>query len=307
VYLKKCLNIIVTALADMGGKIYAMEIHDSEKEISPDLEPWELDFSVEDINKVLGLGLNVKAVSKYLYKMGIGVKDGKALIPAYRSDILHWIDLAEEVAIAYGYDKFEAELPDIAGIGEENKSERMKKILGDILSGLGLLECSSFHLAVKNDIKKMHYDFKDWIEVEDSKTEYNVLRIDLMSNLLKILSENSDSAYPQKIFEIGRVFSNDSSQDTGIKEEERLAVALIDEKITFTDAKQILDYLFKMLDKKYKIEEVEDNNYIAGRVGRVLVGGEEVGRIGEVAPRVLKNWGLGMPVVGFEFSLDWID
>jgi len=307
VYLKKCLNIIVTALADMGGKIYAMEIHDSGKEISPDLEPWELDFSVEDINKVLGLGLNVKAVSKYLYKMGIGVKDGKALIPAYRSDILHWIDLAEEVAIAYGYDKFEAELPDIAGIGEENKSERMKKILGDILSGLGLLECSSFHLAVKNDIKKMHYDFKDWIEVEDSKTEYNVLRIDLMSNLLKILSENSDSAYPQKIFEIGRVFSNDSSQDTGIKEEERLAVALIDEKITFTDAKQILDYLFKMLDKKYKIEEVEDNNYIAGRVGRVLVGGEEVGRIGEVAPRVLKNWGLGMPVVGFEFSLDWID
>ncbi len=305
-YLKKCLNIIVTALSDMGGRIYSMVIEDSGKEISPDLEPWKLEFKIEDINKMLGLELSEKEIRNYLARMGISFEKEKdkffGLIPAYRADVLHWVDLAEEVAIAYGYDAFEEELPKIATIAEENKFARTKKVLGEILSGLGLLETSSFHLAVKDDIKKMHYDFKDWIEVEDSKTEYNVLRIDLMSNLLKILSENSDASYPQKIFEIGRVFA-DGDTETGVKEEEHLAVALIDEKITFTNAKQILDYLFKMLDKEYKIEEVEDNNYISGRVGKILVDGVEVGRVGEIAPRVLRNWGIGMPVVGFEFDL----
>jgi len=304
-YLKKCINIIATALFDMDGKIYSMTIEDSGKESSPDLEPWELDFKIEDINKMLGLELSAKEISKYLYRMGVDVKNGKAVIPSYRADILHWVDLAEEVAIAYGYNNFKEEIPRIPGNAEDDKTERNKKVLGDILAGLGLLECSSFHLAVKNDVKKMHYDFKDWIGVEDSKTEYNILRIDLMSNLLKILSENSDASYPQKIFEIGRVFSSGDSE-TGIKEDEHLAVALIDEKITFTDAKQILNYLFKMLDKEYKIEEVENNNYIPGRVGKILSDRKEIGRIGEVAPRVLKNFGLGFPVAGFEIDLNFL-
>ena len=237
--------------------------------------------------------------------MGIDVKNGKAVIPSYRADILHLVDLAEEVAIAYGYENFKEEIPKIATIADEDKSSRTKKVLGEILSGLGLLETSNFHLAVKDDVKKMHYDFKNWIEVEDSKTEYNVLRIDLISGLLKILSENSDASYPQKIFEIGRVFSSGDSE-TGIKEDEHLAVALIDEKITFTDAKQVLDYLFKMLNKEYKIEEVEDNNYIPGRVGKILADCKEIGIIGELAPRVLRNFGISMPVAGFEIDLKFL-
>jgi len=305
VYLKKCLNIIVTCLHDMGGRVYCMEIQDSGKWVSPDLESWELEFNVEDINKTLGLELSVKEVSRYLGRMGIGVSNGRALIPAYRADILHWVDLAEEVAIAYGYDKFEPEIPEIATIAEEDKFARIKKVIGNVLAGLGLLEVSTYHLAVKQDVKKMHFDFKDWVEVEESKTEYNVLRNDLMSNLMKVFAENSDSAYPQKIFEIGRVFSNGDSE-TGVKEEERLAVALIDEGVNFTKIKQVLDYLFRMLGVEYKIEEVEDGNYITGRVGRVVVDGKSIGLVGEIAPRVLRNWRLGFPVGGFEVGLGWL-
>jgi len=231
---------------------------------------------------------------------------------------LHWIDLAEEVAIAYGYDNFEPEIPEISMIAYENPVDKTKRTIGNVLAGLGLLETSSFHLTTKKNVKKMHYEFNDFIEVEESKTERNVLRMDMLTNLLQIASENSDASYPQKIFEMGRVFRKktldgsselevgSNGDETGVIEEERLAALLIDENITFTELKQVLDYLFKMLDVEYSVENVENSNYIIGRCGKIIVGGKDVGFIGEIAPRVLKNWKIKMPAVGAELSLSSI-
>src|SRR3989344_3928604 len=131
-YLRKTINMIVTALADMGGKIYEMEIEDGkDKYSSPDLSSEKLEFSVDYINKTLGLELTEKQISGNLKKMGIECKkEGDkltALIPPYRADILHEIDLAEEVAIAYGYENFKPEIPKISTIGEENPAAILKR------------------------------------------------------------------------------------------------------------------------------------------------------------------------------------
>jgi phenylalanyl-tRNA synthetase beta chain len=328
-YLKKCLNIIIASVSEMGGKIYAMNIADKKDGnfVSPNMNPEELEFKIEDIEKTLGVKLSVKEISKFLLRMGIFARreGGKrkaesglmvAEIPCYRTDILHWIDLTEEIAIAYGYDNFVPEIPSISTIAEEDSMDKAKRIIGNVLAGLGCFECSSFHLTTKKNIKKMHYDFTDFIELESSKTERDVLRVDLMTNMLQILSENSDVAYPQKIFECGRVFEKFSEKmedgklkigcegsDTGIVEKERLAIAMIDEKMGFTEMKQVLDYLFKMMGLEYSVEDVEDSNYIVGRCGKIVVSGVEIGRIGEIAPRVLRNWKIRMPVVGVELSL----
>jgi len=314
VYLKKCLNIIIAALSEMGGKIFAMEIKNSKNKnfVSPDMSVEEMNFKIEDIEKTLGIKLVEKDVKNYLARMGIDYENRKgqsiALIPAYRTDILHWIDLTEEIAIAYGYENFEPEIPEISTIAFEDPVGKKKQIIGNILAGLGLLETSSFHLTTKRDIKKMHFDYNDFIEVEDSKTERDVLRIDMLTNLLQILSQNSDAGYPQKIFEMGRVFSRDDSaeSETGVKETERLAIAMVDEKMNFTELKQVVDYLFKMLGVEYSIENVDDSNYIIGRCGKVIVNRNEVGVIGEIAPRVLKNWKIKMPTVAIEIDLDWL-
>ena len=328
VYLKKCLNIIVAAVSEMGGKVYAMDVRDSKSGnfVSPDMSAEEMEFRIEDIEKTLGIRLSEKDVRRYLGRMGIGLENKKgkmiALVPAYRADVLHWIDLAEEVAIAYGYDKFEPEIPEISTIAEEDSVDKFKRVVGNVLAGLGFLECSSYHLATKKNVKRMHYDFNDWVEVEDSKTGRDVLRIDLLSGLLRVASENSDASYPQKIFEIGRVFRKfsevgrgverkgevvapvvASGSETGVVEEERLAIALINEGVSFTEMKQVLDYLFKMLGVSYLIESVEDSNYIIGRCGRILVEDNDIGRVGEIAPRVLKNWKIRVPMVCCEMEL----
>ena len=100
------------------------------------------------------------------------------------------------------------------------------------------------------------------------------------------------------------MFSKASSEETGLKEEEYLAVALCDDKIDFTRIKQVLDYLFHNLDAEYSLKEVKDKSFIEGRVGEILVKGKKLGIIGEINPKVICNFGLEYPVACFELNVN---
>lgn len=302
--LNKCLNIIITSLADMGGEVYQMELKYKKTQLTPNLTPEKNKISVENTNKLLGLDLDEKQMKKLLGKMGHSYNKGVVEIPAWRTDILHEVDLIEDVAIAYGYEKFIPEIPEIATIGQENPKETIKRKISEILSGVEMTEISNYHLTNKRDqFTKMGFNEKQekgLIELEESKTDYTILRKDLTHYLLKILSENVDSEYPQKVFEIGKVFNPDLS------EKESLCAAITPGN--FTKLRQTLEYLFKMINKKISLEETDDfpSWFIDGRVAKIRLDKKEIGFIGEIHPKILKNWKIRMPVVLLEIDLDEI-
>jgi phenylalanyl-tRNA synthetase beta chain len=314
-YLDKTLAMIVTTLADMGGKIHQVQILDkaeNKKYNSPDLQPEKKEFSIDFLNKNLGTNFSEKEIKKLLEKMRITtVKEKKktyGLIPSYRTDILHEIDLAEELAIAYGYENFKPEIPHIGTIGEEQPLAITKRKIAEILIGAGLLETSSYHLSTKEkqfDLLNISSE-KKLIEVVDSKTERAILRNSLLANSIQILKENTDAAYPQKIFELGRIFTNNSNEETGITEKEMLCISLCHEKANFTEIKQVLDYLMKLLDKTYEINEATHPAYIDGRCGEIIVNKKSIGYIGEIHPSVLKNNKIGIPTACLEIEIDWL-
>ena len=307
--LKSCLNIIVTSMADMGGKIYQMDLNYGygKKEATPDLTPKKMKLSLQNINKLLGLDLKEKQVKTLIEKMGHNYDLGKGVVetPAWRTDILHEVDLIEDVAIAYGYENFIPEIPEISTIGSEDKKETIKRKFSEILSGLGILEVSNYHLTSKKDqTEKMSISEKqEFIEVESSKTEYTTLRETLTPLLLKNLSENVDSEYPQKIFETGTIFTN---SETKITEKESLALAI--SPGNFTEIKQIIEYLFKMIGLEVVLKEAGEipGHLIEGRTAKIIYKEHEIGLIGEVHPRTLKNWKIRMPVALFEIEIDEI-
>jgi len=183
--------------------------------------------------------------------------------------------------------------------------ETKKRKIAEILANVGLLEVSNFHLTKKEDqFAKMNLNEKEskLVEVEESKTDYTILRQNLSHYLLKILSENVDAEYPQRIFEIGTVFSNKSDQ---IEEKENLALALTPGN--FTDIKQILEYMFKMIDAEIELKEPLNVNkcFIEGRAAEIVLKDTKkvIGQIGEIHPRILRNWRLKMPVGIFEINL----
>ncbi len=300
--LKRVINIIASTLADMGGKIYSIECmqQNGDKEQIPDFTPETIKISLENTNKLLGLELKEKDLEKLLPKMGYDYKSGKVYVPAYRTDILHEVDVIEDIAIAYGYDNFIPEIPTLATIGEECRESKMESKIAGILTGLGLIEISSYHL-IKNEEAEI-FNLQDKIETENAKTDYKILRPNLFIPALRILSENKDNEYPQRIFEIGKVFRKSAKSESGISEQNRLLVA--SSPGNFTEVKQILDYLFSMLGQKYEIEESINQHLIEGRTGEISINGKSVGFIGEVHPQTLRNFNIKMPVSVIEISLD---
>ncbi len=310
-YLKKTLNIIVCVLADFGGKIYPVEILDKKRIISPDLKEIKLGFSIKNLNKVLGLNLPETKIKFLLSKMGINCKKNKAIIPPYRVDILHEVDLFEEVAIAYGYNNFSSLIPKISTIGGESQFRISKRKIRKILIGLGLLEISTYHLSTKEkQFKNMNIkDFKNKIiELINSKTENNILRTSLLAQSIDVLSKNSDASYPQKIFELGKIFEREEGKETKIKikEKQNLCVSLCSEKANFTALKQILDYLFRMFNKNYDLKETQHPSFIDGRTAEILVNNKPIGIFGEIKPFILKNNKIKMPTAILEINLDFL-
>jgi phenylalanyl-tRNA synthetase beta chain len=304
--LNKTLNILVTMLAEMGGEIYQMNlIYGKDKRITPSLEPEKVKISLDNVNKILGLDLKEAEIKNCLEKMGYNYnKDRIVEIPAWRTDIMHEADLIEDIAIAYGYENFVPEIPKISTIGEIDKREILKEKIANILIGLGITETLTYHLNTAEELKK--FNKKPLIEVEDSKTEYKYLRADLLSQSLNVLSQNIDSSYPQRIFETGVVFSRDSTgkSETGIKEVEKLSIALVSPTSGFTEIKQTLDYLMRMLNIEYRLETANNNHFIDGRCAKIVVKDRAVGFLGEIAPQLISSLKIKMPIAGLELDLE---
>lgn len=299
------LNILVTAFADMGGEIYSMEIVYPDKTITtPDLAPKKMKIDIDYCNKWLGLNLKERGVKRLLERMGYGYGKGGVLIPAYRADIMHQVDLFEDIAIAYGYENFEPEIPNISTIGEEDPFERFKNKVANIMVGFEFLETSGYHLTSAEDMNDRMLTDLDYVELlNPSSTEYNILRSWMIPSLMKVLGENTRYDYPQRIFEIGTVFKKNPKTETGVSEFTRIASVSCHKNANYTEIRQYLDCLLSLLGLQYKITSTEHPSFIGGRVGRVSVKGRKVAYIGEIHPQVLENFGIEQPVACFELNL----
>jgi len=303
--LSQCLNIIVTSLADMGGEIYEMILEDGKgRKKTPELSPEEWNLDLKYVNKITGMDFKEPEIKKLLERMGYGYRNKKVLVPCYRTDILHEIDLAEDIAIAYGYENFEPEIPNVSTIGAEDDFELFKSRIANILVGAGLLEIVSYHLSSEEINNKRMLIEEENLKLENSLTaDRTILRSWLLPGVMQVLSDNTNREYPQGLFEIGSVFRHSPSKETGIDESAKLCIAICSSDSDYTKIKQTIDVLMKALDLEYEASSREHKSFIAGRVASIAVKKHEVAVAGEISPEVLENFSLQMPVAAMELDL----
>ncbi len=302
---KTALNIFCTMLADMDGEVYSMDIVYGKKKITtPDLKPKKMKLDLQFVNKHLGLTLKESQAKKLLNRMGFGYLKGTVLIPAWRNDILHQVDLAEDIAIAYGYENFEPIIPEVSTIGKEIPLEAFKDRIRDILVGQGLIETTTYNLTNEKEHADNVLLKEKFVRVANPVTEeFNIMRKRIFPSVLKTLKINKRHEYPQEIFELGRTFFIGGKNETGTFEEENLCAALCGENAGFTRIKQIADYLFNHIDSSYDIKAIEHPSFIKGRIGELSIKGKKIGFLGEIHPQVLDNFELEMPVALFEVNI----
>jgi len=309
------LTIVSLSLADRGGKIYSVEVdypYGKEKRvITPKFENKLMVLRPSYVNEVLGLDLKTETMAKLLEKARYGVAGSRrdeltVIIPCSRMDIMHPVDIVEDIAIMFGYNSIKPEWPKLATIGGLSEREAFSDLVREIMVGLGFQEALSFSMSTPQKLfDAMNLKRGTVVEVSNPRTTtYTCLRNWLIPGLMELLSHNTHVEYPQKVFEVGECVVFDEKNETKSQDIRRLACLIIYSSSNFSEIKATLDSLFLNLGIDYKLEDASHGSFIDGRVGKILVGNKEVGIIGEINPAVIQEWKLGNPIAGFEINLN---
>jgi phenylalanyl-tRNA synthetase beta chain len=309
----QALNIITTSLAERGAKIESVTIvyPDGISEETPNFTPEQMTINVEDINRVIGLDLDGDMVAKALTRMGYGAKlgNGKQIqvqIPGYRMDILHQVDVIEDIAIGYGFNNIRPAMPQTMTTGKVSPITRLKNKVRDLMVGMGYLEVMNYIMTSPDVLcDKMGREIPIVTTSNPKSRNYSVLRNSLLPVLLDYASQNQHSDYPQKIFEVGDVVVPNESRETCVDQIPSVCGLITDVKVNVTNLMTEIGFLLRNLglDHHFKFEPADCSDYIPGRSANIRVKDKIRGFFGEVSPEILTNFGLGSPVIAFEILL----
>jgi phenylalanyl-tRNA synthetase beta chain len=305
------LNIVTTSLAERGGQIYSVGmIYGNKTFMTPDLTPTKKKLSVDYVNRIFGLQLSAGQISDLLRRMMYNTKIInrnliEVTIPAIRTDILHDLDIIDDVGRAYGFDNLKPDPSQIPTIGKLHNYSSFSDKSRMTMIGMGFLEMMNFILtSIEDQFTKMNREPEESVEILNPKAiGINTTRKYLIPEILKGLAYNAHKELPQKVFEVGDVVHLDNSE-TGASSIRKLAAAIADDKVGYETIVSVLDAYLRTFKVKYAIKKKDHPSFIDGRCGSVMVRGRQVGIIGEIHPQVLNNWNIIRPVAAFELDLD---
>ncbi len=301
---EQVLNIIATTLHDMGGRLKSVKIvYSNSTEVTPRLKPFTANLEKNVVERLTGLKLSKRDLAEYLSRSRLELRGNRVYIPCYRVDIMHPVDIAEEVALGYGIEKFDAIYPPPNSPGERNKFESFLESVSNFMAMSGLLEVMEYELTdEKSLIGNFSREDSGIIRVMNPKSiEHSLLRDSLIPSLLSVLSRNLKEEYPQRIYEVGRVFSRKGNT---FDEHWNLCMMLSHSKASYSEAKSYLaSFLNTCIGIKTSTEPSSHWAFSEGRTASILVSERETGVIGEVKPEALECFGIYTPVSGFEINL----
>jgi phenylalanyl-tRNA synthetase beta chain len=309
------LNIVITALAERGGSLETVEVvYPDYQEQLPDLSLTQRQVSLDLINATIGYDFGGPAVTRALKRMRMDATASQKMvtvgIPAFRVDILHDVDIIEDVAIGYGYNRIEPELPQTMTVGQELPMTIMLRTLRDLMVGLGYQEVANYVLTNTHTLfEKMNRSKKVVVEIANPKSmEYHVARNSLLPGLLDFLGENTAQELPHRIFEVGPVVTINPKAETCTDTVPHIAAVTVSSRVDITALKAELFTLLGNLGLVAKVTKASNPSFIKGRVANLHIGAQRLGGLGEIHPLVLENFGIEAPCVAFEFEIlaDWI-
>lgn len=190
----QALNIICSSFAEVGGKIKSMEIvYEDETFVSPDLTPKERNVHVDVANELIGgTDLDAEDVKRLLEGARFDAEilnenELKVIIPAYRIDILHEVDIVENIAIQYRINNVEAKLPNLATIANEHSWFKSEQTIRELMVGFGFQEVMSLMLtSEKNHFEKMNQEEIDHVQVaRPISISGTMIRTSLLNSLME--------------------------------------------------------------------------------------------------------------------------
>ena len=301
------LSVVVAILQIAGFEIIQLTISGG-KNSTPRLNSRKIQYDTRLTEQILGLNISPSTMTSSLKKCRLdAIQKGTKIqctIPRYRFDIFGPMDIVEEIALGYGIDNLTPKLSPSQKLGEKSLMTKKLEIVSKITVGFGFTEALNSSLTSKKILFDfLNRDSSQMISVIDSKSqEHTILRDTILPGLIENLSKNIHESYPQKLFEVGTVFSKAKP----IHEAINLAGVIAYKESNYSEMKSILQSILKTgfkIDSKTKTPKDNVTTFANGRHSDIFVGEKSVGTIGEINSDVLDNFKIRTSVVGFEIKL----
>jgi phenylalanyl-tRNA synthetase beta chain len=326
---KIVLNTVVTMFSEYSANKFAVEPVDvvsssGDERAYPDFMTRFVDVDPDYVRKRIGVtaaDIDTKAMAALLCRMQLPTKiDGDVLrveVPPTRSDILHPCDVAEDVAIAYGYNNINKEKagPNVVTVGAQQPLNNFSDLVRQEMASQGFSEVLTWILCSHDDnfANVNREDDGDCaaIVANPSSLDVQVARSSLLQGVLKAMGANKDAPVPAKLFEVGDVVLLDASKDVGARNSRRLLVLYSNTTSGFEVAHGALDRVMQITgaakdgDAGYTLDtSMNEATYFPGRQAGIVRDGKRIGVMGVVHPTVLGKFDIVNPCSVLELDLE---
>jgi len=327
---ESCLLLICLSMSERGGRVESIEFSGPDGEEKSIPQGGARKHRVPDslIKKILGLQLSSDELSRAITKMGGKLEESRTVtdgpnergrwvdcvvgeiehlisMPRWRSDIMHPIDVVEDIAIGFGFQN----LPEILSKTHLDaiplEVSNLNRRFGESMRACGLQEVQSLTLSNEKDqFENVRWPQEEGVALISNPitTEHTILRQYILPSLLRLLSANRHHELPQRVYELGTVVRR-------FRNIQRGAWTCAEVGNGFTTSKGIAQAFLRDMGAEEKDVEFLSTApghgpWITGRGSLILVKGKEIGEFGEIAPEVSGNFGIISPIQAGEIDLE---
>ena len=264
-----------------------------------------VDFTKNDINKMLGIELTDEDVKTELTRLDFGYtyENGifHVVIPRRRLDVEANInDIAEEIGRFYGYENLVSKVPRVPiRLGRYADDVRLRKMVSTRLRTSGLNEAKTYTLTSPEMAKMFKYDnLENVILPNPMSVDKSVVRTSILPSLINVFDYNKARKVSDiLIYEIAKTY------DINYNETTKAAILMsgnyltngvlgINVKVDFFVLKGIVENLLDYLGFKNRYSFVQANDLPEmhpNMSARIMLDRNEIGIIGRVHPSIKKD------------------
>ena len=327
-----CLLLVCLSMSERGGKVESIQLNgtDGEQHLSPNGEGIVHRIPDSLIEKILGIKLGPDELSSSIRKMGGTLQESRTVtdgpndrgrwsdcvvgevehlikMPRWRSDVMHPVDIVEDIAIGFGFQNLPQKLSTTHLDAIPLKGSDLKRRFGESMRACGLQEVQSLTLSNERDqFENMRWSNEGYVtEISNPITsDHTILRQYILPSLLRLLAANRHHELPQRVYEQGDVIRESKNYPRG-------AWACAEVGSGFTASKGIAQALLR--DMGANQDEVEfrpidhrHGPWINGRGSHIFIRDEKIGEFGEIDPEVSSIFGIKSPIQAGEIDLEAI-
>jgi len=255
------------------------------------------------LTRMLGLDIPEADVERILKGLGFQVRTGalgwEVGAPTFRVDVLREVDLIEEVARHYGYDRLPSTFPALgAPPSPSDPAIERDRLVRRVLLAAGCSEALTFSF-IDAAAAAPFADPQAIVPIENPlSAQFSVLRPSLLPGLIASVAHNRHRERTDvRLFELG-------ASMTRAGESRHVAAALTGNgssahwstghrTVDFFDAKGIVEAIAGALQVDVTFDGATVPSYLVrGRAAAILIGGRAVGSLGMLAPAIVSSAGL---------------